>query len=95
MAHIWDGDTEIVQEIHEVIIPHLVSMPICKGDYHYLPKAVQGFIVKWSHVCKPRALYVCDGGEDEAFEIITKLKERGTLHELKAYENCFICRTDP
>jgi len=38
-------------------------------------------------VCKPRGLYICDGGEDEAKEVIHKLEERGTLHRLTKYEN--------
>ena len=45
--YIWEGDNEQLQEVHEVVIPHLGHMPICKGDYHYLPKAVQGLIAKW------------------------------------------------
>ena len=33
-------------------------------------------------VCTPRALYICDGTQSEADEVIHKLMERGTLHKL-------------
>lgn len=41
-------------------------------------------------ICKPRALYICDGTFAEAQEIIHKLEERGTLHKLGKYENKWV-----
>ena len=36
---------------------------------------------------RPRGIYICDGSEEEAHEVIHKLLERGTLEELPKYEN--------
>jgi phosphoenolpyruvate carboxykinase (GTP) len=46
-------------------------------------------------LCTPRAVYICDGSEDEAEAVINKLVELGTLTKLTKYENCYICSTDP
>jgi len=35
----------------------------------------------------PRGIYICDGSEEEAHEIIHKLLERGTLEKLEKLEN--------
>lgn len=43
----------------------------------------------------PRGIHICDGSQHEADEIIHKLVERGMLTKLKAYENNYLCRTDP
>ncbi|XP_071173156.1 phosphoenolpyruvate carboxykinase [GTP]-like [Mytilus edulis] len=82
-------------EVHNIVVPHIGPVPIAKGDFHKLPKKVQKFIAKWVDICAPRALYICDGSKEESDEIIHKLVERGVLTELKKYENCFLCRTDP
>ena len=34
-------------EVHEVVVKKLGHVPIAKGDFHLLPKNVQGFIAKW------------------------------------------------
>jgi phosphoenolpyruvate carboxykinase (GTP) len=36
---------------------------------------------------RPRGVYLCDGSEEEATEIIHKLEERGTLTKLTKYKN--------
>jgi len=35
----------------------------------------------------PRGIYICDGSEEEASEVIQKLVERGTLEKLEKMEN--------
>lgn len=82
-------------EVHEVIVPHLGHVPIAKGDFARLPREVQKFIAFYTDQMRPRGIYICDGSEEEAHEVIHKLLERGTLEELPKYENCYICRTDP
>lgn len=44
---------------------------------------------------RPRGIFICDGSQHEADELIDKLIERGMLSKLEAYENNYICRTDP
>jgi len=46
-------------------------------------------------LCTPRAVFICDGLEEEADMITHKLVERGTLTKLTKYENSYICWTDP
>lgn len=82
-------------EVHEVVVPHLGHVPIAKGDFNRLPIKVQKFIAFYVDYLTPRGIYICDGSEEEAHEIIQKLLERGTLEKLEKLENCFICRTDP
>jgi phosphoenolpyruvate carboxykinase (GTP) len=90
-------DEDVVIELHEVQVQKLGPVPVAKGDFHRLPKKVQRFLGKWIQVCKPRALYICDGTQSEADEVIHKLMERGTLHKLThpGFKNCYVCRTDP
>ena len=38
---------------------------------------------------KPRGVYICDGTQLEAEEILHKLEERGLLHKLTKYENWY------
>lgn len=60
-----------------------------------LPFKVQRFIAEKAELCRPRGIFICDGSEHEAEEIIAKLIERGQLTKLAAYKNSYICRTDP
>ena len=53
------------------------------------------FMLVQIQLCRPRAVYICDGSEEEAEMITHKLVERGTLTKLTKYENCYICWTDP
>ncbi|XP_052815220.1 phosphoenolpyruvate carboxykinase [GTP]-like isoform X2 [Mya arenaria] len=93
----FDDEDNLFYEVHEVVVRKLGHVPIAKGDFHLLPVGVQRFIAKWVQICQPRGLYICDGSQAEATEIIHKLEDRGTLHKLtsKKYESNYICRTDP
>ncbi|XP_060595716.1 phosphoenolpyruvate carboxykinase [GTP]-like isoform X2 [Ruditapes philippinarum] len=90
-----DCDDSLFYEVHEIVVQKLGHVPIAKGDFNKLPKAVQRFVAKWVQKCQPRCLYICDGSQAEADEVIHKLEERGLLHKLPKYENNYICRTDP
>jgi len=81
--------------VNEVVTRRLGHLPIAKGDFHLLPAKVQRFIAEKAELMRPRGIYICDGSQHEAEEIIGKLCERGMLSPLKAMENCYICRTDP
>lgn len=90
-----EEEENLFYEVHEVVVRKLGHVPIAKGDFHYLPKKVQRYVAKWVQICKPRAIYICDGSQDEATEVIHKLEERGMLHKLKKYQDNYIVRTDP
>ncbi|CAJ0578139.1 unnamed protein product, partial [Mesorhabditis spiculigera] len=81
--------------VNEVVIKRLGHIPIYKGDFHLLPPKVQRFIAEKAELMRPLGIYICDGTQHEADEIIDKLVERGMLSPLGAYENNYICRTDP
>ncbi|XP_050396701.1 phosphoenolpyruvate carboxykinase [GTP] [Patella vulgata] len=90
-----DNEEEPFMEVHEIVTQKLGHVPVAKGDFHFLPKKVQRWVIHSVNMCQPRAIYICDGSQPEADEIIHKLMERGTLTQLKKYENCYLCRTDP
>lgn len=96
MAKFIDQEPDIpFYDVHEVIVPHLGHIPIAKGDFNRLPKKAQKFIAYYADYLSPRGIYIVDGSEEEAGEIIQKLVERGTLEKLEKMDNCYICRTDP
>ncbi|XP_014662878.1 PREDICTED: phosphoenolpyruvate carboxykinase [GTP]-like [Priapulus caudatus] len=98
-SHPHQVDTDVYKkgfyEVHEIVVPHLGHVPIAKGDFSRLPSKVQQWVAKKVDLCEPRCLYICDGSQNEADEIIGKLMERGSLKRLHAMDNCFIVRTDP
>lgn len=81
--------------VNEVVTRRLGHIPILKGDFHLLPFKVQRFIAEKVELCRPSGIFICDGSEHEAEEIIHKLIETGMLTPLAAYENNYLCRTDP
>ncbi|XP_013418183.1 phosphoenolpyruvate carboxykinase [GTP] [Lingula anatina] len=89
-----DEEVQFVEH-REVFIEHYGEVPIVKGSFNDMPKNVQAWVASKIDLCKPRGVYICDGSQEEAETIIHKLEERGTLHKLKAYENNYICKTDP
>uniref|UniRef100_A0A1I7XWP9 PEPCK_N domain-containing protein n=1 Tax=Steinernema glaseri TaxID=37863 RepID=A0A1I7XWP9_9BILA len=81
--------------VNEIVMKRLGHIPIIKGDFHLLPPKVQRFVAEKTELMRPRGIYICDGSQHEADEIIDKLVERGMLTQLTAYENNYLCRTDP
>uniref|UniRef100_F1KZ26 Phosphoenolpyruvate carboxykinase [GTP] n=1 Tax=Ascaris suum TaxID=6253 RepID=F1KZ26_ASCSU len=81
--------------INEIVVKNLGHVPILKGDFHLLPSKVQRFVAEKAELMCPRGIFICDGSQHEAEELIHKLVERGMLSPLRAYENNYICRTDP
>uniref|UniRef100_A0A0M3IIB4 PEPCK_N domain-containing protein n=1 Tax=Ascaris lumbricoides TaxID=6252 RepID=A0A0M3IIB4_ASCLU len=81
--------------LNEMVLKKVGHVPIFKGDLHTLPVKVQHFIAEKAALMQPRGIFICDGSQQEADEIIHKLIERGMLAPLTAYENNYICRTDP
>lgn len=88
-------EEDLVQEVHEIVVQKLGPIPVAKGNFTALPKHVKIFLGHCVQLLKPRCIYICDGSEEEANEIIHKLMERGTLTKLPKYENSYLCRTDP
>ncbi|KAH9515599.1 hypothetical protein Btru_011522 [Bulinus truncatus] len=88
-------EEDLVYEVHEIVVQKVGKVPVAKGDFAKLPKKVKIFLAHCVQLCKPRGIYICDGSQEEADEIIHKLLERGTLTRLPKYKNCYLCRTDP
>ncbi|XP_059148875.1 phosphoenolpyruvate carboxykinase [GTP]-like [Physella acuta] len=89
------SEDDLVYEVHEIVVQKVGHIPVAKGDFTHLPKKVKTFVAHCVQLCSPRGIYICDGSEEEADEIIHKLLERGTLTRLTKYKNNYLCRTDP
>ena len=81
--------------VSEVVIKHVDRIPVVKGDFMAMPKKVQRFVAEKANLMQPKAIFICDGSKEEAEELIHKCVERGMMSQLTAYENNYICRTDP
>ncbi|CAL8070758.1 unnamed protein product [Calicophoron daubneyi] len=92
---IWKEDGHICSEVHHLKVPDLGDIPVIKGNFLTLPKDAQIFIGKWVGICKPKALYIFDGSKRDADELIKSMCAEGVLQPLRAYENNYICRTNP
>ena len=40
-----DNEEEPFMEVHEIVTQKLGHIPISKGDFHYLPKKVQKWVI--------------------------------------------------
>ncbi|CAB3403066.1 unnamed protein product [Caenorhabditis bovis] len=83
------------QVVTEVVTHKLNHIPIFKGDFASLPPKVQRFVAEKAELMNPAGIYICDGSQKEYDDIVDKLVERGVLTPLTAYENNYLCRTDP
>jgi len=88
-------DSDLYTEVREIVVQRVGHVPIAKGDFSKLPRACKIFISHCIQLMKPRGVYICDGSQEEADEIIHKLQERGTLVDLPKFKNSYLCRTDP
>uniref|UniRef100_A0A0N5AUY9 Phosphoenolpyruvate carboxykinase [GTP] n=1 Tax=Syphacia muris TaxID=451379 RepID=A0A0N5AUY9_9BILA len=86
--------SEFLQVVSEVVT-NAHHIPIIKGDFVSLAPKVKRFIAEKAELMQPKAIYICDGSEQEMKEIIDDCCKTGLLKPLKAYENNYICRTDP
>ncbi|VDO25883.1 unnamed protein product [Onchocerca flexuosa] len=64
-------------------------------SHSMIPEKVQNFIEESVKLMKPKAVHICDGSKQEADQLIEQMINSGMLKKLKAYENNFLCRTDP
>ncbi|VBB29225.1 unnamed protein product [Acanthocheilonema viteae] len=53
------------------------------------------FIEESVRLMTPKEVQICDGSKEEADQLIRQTIDAGMLRKLKAYENNYICRTDP
>ncbi|VDN44016.1 unnamed protein product [Gongylonema pulchrum] len=60
-----------------------------------LSEKARKFIEENVKLMKPNAVHICDGSKEEADDLICQMVGNGMLKQLKAYENNYICRTDP
>ena len=92
LAELKDSDFTVVNEVVTHAENHI---PIIKGDFMSLSPKVRRFVAEKAELMKPKAIYICDGSEQENKEIIEDCCKTGLLKPLKAYKNCYLCRTDP
>ncbi|KAM9167095.1 phosphoenolpyruvate carboxykinase [GTP], mitochondrial-like, partial [Mergus octosetaceus] len=65
------------------------------GALAALPPPARAFVEEGARLCRPRALQLCDGSEEEGRALLRGLQEDGTLLPLPKYDNCWLARTDP
>ncbi|KAM7534878.1 hypothetical protein Aperf_G00000105127 [Anoplocephala perfoliata] len=83
MALLWNEKKEACQ-------PHFV-----KGKLEDIPEVARLFVSHWANICKPDSIFICDGSQAEADKMTEDLVKAGNLRKLKAYENNYLCCTDP
>lgn len=72
-----------------------ISNRSTKSDHQTVVGKAREFIEESAKLMKPDAIHICDGSKEEADKIIQQMINDGMLKQLKAYDNNYICRTDP
>lgn len=91
----WSEKKTPISEVHTIEVPQVGKVPVAKGEFRKLPEIVQSFVGHWVEVCKPTGVFIVDGSPSEADQFTQELIASGNLKKLTAYENNYICRTDP
>lgn len=60
-----------------------------------LPPRVRAYIEEKAKLCQPDSIVVCNGSDEEFRKCICELEKTGAIKQLKAYDNCWLARTDP
>ena len=60
---------------------------VLQGDLSELSPAVRDFVEANVKLCKPDALHICDGSEEENQSVLAQLQEQGMIKKLTKYEN--------
>uniref|UniRef100_A0A8L8KC79 3-hydroxyisobutyryl-CoA hydrolase, mitochondrial n=1 Tax=Heligmosomoides polygyrus TaxID=6339 RepID=A0A8L8KC79_HELPZ len=91
----FSGDLSYV--IDDVVMKRLSHVPIHKRAMLQCRTEIMVRVLRFKRrgVDVVQGIYICDGSQHEANDIIGKSVERGLLSPLKAYENNYVCRTDP
>lgn len=79
----------------EDIKDHLCDIPIINKFKKPLAPKVRNYIEDCIRLCKPDAVYFCDGSELENEKMLKLLEKRGTVEALSKYKNCWLARTNP
>jgi len=64
-------------------------------DLKTLPDHVRLYVEEKIALCKPSALHICDGSEEENEFLIQQMLRDGMIVKLNKHENCYLARTDP
>ena len=65
------------------------------ADLKTLPEHVRSYVEEKIALCKPHALHICDGSEEENEYLIQYMLREGMLVKLNKHENSYLARTDP
>lgn len=65
------------------------------SDLKTLPDHVRLYVEEKIALCKPSALHICDGTEEENEFLIQCMLRDGMIVKLNKHENCYLARTDP
>ncbi|CAG9538756.1 unnamed protein product [Cercopithifilaria johnstoni] len=74
----------------------LIMENLFECRYHgVMSDKARKFIEESAKLMKPKEVHICDGSKEEADQLIRQMVNSGMLKKLRAYENNYICRTDP
>lgn len=69
------------------LLGHSMDIPVVNGDFDKLSAKLRDFIKKNVELCKPKALWICDGSEEEDKKLRDLLVDEGLLMRLPKYKN--------
>jgi len=72
-----------------------ISIPVVHGNLTRLQPKVRDFIERSALVCRPSAIHICDGTEQENAHILQTLQSAGQVKKLPKHDNCWLTLTDP
>lgn len=84
MIEAIDNTTEIFESVN-MILPDLIENS---------PRLIT-FIQKYSKLCSPDNIHICDGSKAENEKIIKLLIKNKIIKKMKKMENCYLAKTDP
>ncbi|XP_064640065.1 phosphoenolpyruvate carboxykinase, cytosolic [GTP]-like isoform X2 [Lineus longissimus] len=77
------------------ITQHARAFTIGGTDLTKLAPGVREHIDKYTKICQPANVHVCDGSEAERSAIINMLVNDGVLRPIPKYPKSYLCLTDP
>ncbi|KAF7988421.1 hypothetical protein HCN44_000994 [Aphidius gifuensis] len=78
---------KINDKIYGVPIINKLTIPLAPKIRDYVEDCVR--------LCKPDAVYFCDGSDEENEIMLKLLEKNGTVEPLIKYKNCWLARTNP
>lgn len=73
----------------------IYGVPIINKLTTPLAPKIRDYVEDCVRLCKPDAVYFCDGSDGENEIMLNVLEKNGTVEPLIKYKNCWLARTNP